>query len=241
MRGFWIALQFLTRLPVPALGQLGREDIARSLVCYPLVGLLLGLILWGLAAATAGLGPLPAAALLLLVWTALTGGLHLDGLGDCADAWLGGHGDAERSLAIMKDPHAGPAAVIAIVLLLLFKFAALATLLAGTPLWVLLLVPVLGRAAVIGLLRTAPYVRPGGLGEPLSEAAAEGGVIALLATAGGVLLLGGGSGLLWLVCAALAVAAVRHLALRRIGGVTGDVLGAAVEISEAAVLLGMLI
>lgn len=106
-----IALQFLTRLPVRLLGMPAPEQVGRSLLWYPLVGLLLGGLL---LAAQALLSQQPAvlqAALLLTLWVALSGGLHLDGLADTADAWVGGYGDRERTLAIMKDPRSGPIAV----------------------------------------------------------------------------------------------------------------------------------
>ena len=93
-----IALQFLTRLPVRLPGMPEPEQIGRSLLWYPLVGVLLG----GLLLALHGLlGDTPAllqAAILLAVWVGLSGGLHLDGLADTADAWIGGHGDRQRTL-----------------------------------------------------------------------------------------------------------------------------------------------
>ena len=126
-----IALQFLTRLPVSLPCMPTPEQVGRSLLWYPLVGLLLGLLLWG---AHLLLGQTPAllqAAIILALWVGLSGGLHLDGLADTADAWVGGFGDRERTLTIMKDPRSGPIAVVVLVLLLLLKFAALFTLLLG--------------------------------------------------------------------------------------------------------------
>jgi len=167
LRPLRIALRLLTRLPVPEPPPEddGQDSVARSLAWYPLVGLILGALLWGLAAMlAAGAAPsLLSAALLLAAWVALTGALHLDGLADTADAWLGGLGDRERTLAIMKDPCAGPAGVVAVVLVLLLKFAALAAL-ATAPQPALLLAPVLARMALTALFLTTPYVRPGGIG-----------------------------------------------------------------------------
>ena len=164
-----IALQFLTRLPVRLPGMPKPEQIGRSLLWYPLVGVLLG----GLLLALHGLlGDTPAllqAAILLAVWVGLSGGLHLDGLADTADAWIGGHADRQRTLEIMKDPRSGPIAVVVLLLVLLLKFAALVVLL-GQGAWAgLLLAPWLGRALLPLLLLTTPYVRAGGLGAALAE------------------------------------------------------------------------
>ena len=156
-----IALQFLTRLPVSLPCMPTPEQVGRSLLWYPLVGLLLGLLLWG---AHLLLGQTPAllqAAIILALWVGLSGGLHLDGLADTADAWVGGFGDRERTLTIMKDPRSGPIAVVVLVLLLLLKFAALFTLLQAGQSIYLLLLPWLGRSLLPLLLATTPYVRVG--------------------------------------------------------------------------------
>src|SRR5690606_7992123 len=117
-----IALQFLTNLPIRLPGMPAPEEQGRSLLWYPLVGLLIGLVLvcggWLLDDSA----NLLVAALLLTLWVGMTGALHLDGLADTADAWLGGFGDCERTLTIMKDPRSGPIAVVVLVLLLLLKF-----------------------------------------------------------------------------------------------------------------------
>ncbi len=207
--------------------------MADSLFWFPLVGLLLGGMLWGGAALLEWwhAPDLLRAVLLLVAWVALTGALHLDGLADTADAWLGGMGDRERTLAIMKDPCAGPAGVVAVVLVLLVKFAALA---AASGLFVLLAV-FCGRVVLVLLFLTTPYVRPGGMGESLarSDWQAVTGVFAGL-----VPLL-----LLWPVPTLLALGVTgvifpvqRHRLIRRLGGTTGDTAGALVEWTEAAVV-----
>jgi adenosylcobinamide-GDP ribazoletransferase len=109
------------------------------------------------------------AALLLTVWVLLSGALHLDGLADSADAWLGGFGDRERTLTIMKDPRSGPIAVVTLVLVLLLKFAALLALIEQQHALALIIVPLLGRSALLGLFLTTPYVRAGGLGQALAD------------------------------------------------------------------------
>jgi len=239
IRAFALALQLLTRLPVPSLTTPPQpRELGWSVLFFPGVGLLIGVLLAGMYTALWLIDPGLLAALALTVWVLLTGGLHLDGLADTADAWIGGQGDRERTLSIMKDPRSGPIAIVVIVLLLLTKFAALQVLLAGDAVLVLLLAPVLGRTAIIALLITTPYVRPDGLGSPyanylprwncsvlvLLTAAAT---VALLEVLGGVLLVILGIGFLGL----------RHSLMTRLGGVTGDTLGAVCELTEMIVLL----
>ena len=235
-----IAVQFLTCLPIRLPGMPSPEEQGRSLLWYPLVGLLIGLLLVGLHWLLDG-SPAPLqAALLLVVWVALTGALHLDGLADTADAWLGGLGDRERTLTIMKDPRSGPIAVVVLVLLLLLKFAALWTLLGAHSGLALLLAPLLGRAAVLGLFLNTPYVRPGGLGQALAEhLPRDAGQKVLLATALGVLLLGGWHGLLALLIGAAVFGLVRRSLLNRLGGTTGDTAGALLVPVECALLVGL--
>lgn len=236
MLPFWIALQFLSSLPVSLPGMPEPSELGRSLLFYPLVGLLFGLLLW-LASLLLQGTPAPLhAALLLTVWVLLSGALHLDGLADSADAWLGGFGDRERTLQIMKDPRSGPIAVVTLVLVLLLKFCALWVLVEQGIGAQLLLAPLIGRAAMLGLFLCTPYVRPGGLGQALAEhlpRRAAGWV--LLGTALFCLVLGGG-----VVVLALAVFAwLRHLMCRRLGGTTGDTAGALLELLELAVILGL--
>lgn len=237
MRAFWLAVQFLTRLPTPRL-EIDAATRGTSVVFYPLVGLLIGglllLVHWPLATADVVLE----AALLLLAWLLVTGGLHLDGLADSADAWLGSPGDRERALAIMKDPYTGPAGVVAVVLVLLVKFAALSALLSVSAWEALIAAPLAGRAALVALLLTTPYVRPNGIGAEHAAhlpRALAAGVLVVTAVAVGAGLRWDG---LWLLGAVAAmIYGLRFLMLRRLGGTTGDTLGASCEIVEATALV----
>lgn len=238
MRSFWIALQFLTRLPIPVRVDIDAQQVGRSLVWYPLVGLLLGAILWGAAMLLQQQDPLLAAAVVLTLWVALTGALHLDGLADSADAWVGGLGDRERTLAIMKDPASGPVGVTALVLLLLLKVAALVALLRSDEVLMLLLIPPMARSGVALLFITTPYVRPGGLGEALSNHASRGAVVA--GTLGIVALVIGAAGVkgsLVLAAALMLWVWMRQGVVMRLGGFTGDIAGALLELHECAALL----
>jgi adenosylcobinamide-GDP ribazoletransferase len=234
---FLIALQFLTRIPVSHHFVADDRALGYSVLFYPVVGLLLGALLATLAALLTG-SPSPlAAALVITAWVLLTGGLHLDGLADCADAWVGGFGNPQRSLEIMKDPTSGPIAVAVLVLVLLLKWSALMALLDQHRLMPLLFAPLLGRSAIMLLMLSTPYVSPQGLAEkllqhlPVDKARWVTGVSLLIAVAGlgwtGVLL------------AALLLLVIRHTAKARLGGATGDVYGAAVELTETAALLAV--
>jgi len=237
-RPFLIALQFLTALPIRIKEPPDNTTMGHSLLYYPLVGLLLGLIL-----ATLGWfgSEMPArlhAAVVLAFWVALTGALHLDGLADSADAWLGGLGDRQKTLAIMKDPYCGPAAVVTLVLVLLIKFTALEHLIMTTNWEALALTPVLGRTVLVLLFLTTPYVRPNGLGSLLAKHfPRRAGVVTLLLTLVAVPLFIGIAAFWLLFTVAGIFFALRALMLRRIGGTTGDTAGAMVEITETIMLL----
>lgn len=240
MRAFWLALQFLTRLPVPRIAEHTAEDRGRSVLYYPVVGLLIGAILTGFLFLLADADPGLRAALLLLVWVLLTGALHLDGLADSADAWLGGHGDRARALEIMKDPRSGPAAIVAVVLVLMVKFAALSALMHVAYWPALVLAPLLGRASLVLLFLTTPYVRAEGIGAVHAANLPRGGATIILLTVAILAPVFLGYAGLWLVVAALAMVwLLRRLMLQRLGGATGDTLGATCEIVEATVLVVM--
>ena len=234
-----IALQFLISLPIrlPAMPEPGQQG--RSLLYYPVVGLLLGALLCLAAFVLDGAAPLLQAALHLTLWVALTGGLHLDGLADSADAWLGGFGDRERTLQIMKDPRSGPVAVVVLVLLLLLKFSALLALLQAQQYSALLLAPVLGRATLPALFLLTPYVRPNGLGHALAANLPHGEARVVLALVAVGCLLFGSSGLIALSLAAVTFMLARRAMLRRLGGTTGDTAGALLELVECTVLVGL--
>lgn len=238
LRPLFSALRFLTRLPVPDPYPLSDKETGQVPLFYPLAGLAIGLLLSLLQLLSADLPAALRAALLLAAWVLVTGGLHLDGLADSADAWVGGLGSRKRTLAIMKDPCTGPAGVSALVVLLLIKFAALQTL-AESGCWsVLLMIPVIARTGLLTLLLTTPNARAGGMGDAAARHLDRwtGGVVVAVVAVSVVLLDPGKMGI-WLLAAVGSMFAWVHFAvLRRIGGTTGDTAGALVEISEAALL-----
>ncbi len=240
MLPFWIALQFLSSLPINLPGMPKPQELGLSLLFYPLVGALFGGVLWGVCALLAGTPLMLHAALLLTVWVLLSGGLHLDGLADSADAWLGGFGDRERTLTIMKDPRSGPIAVVTLVLVLLLKFCALLALIEQQQAMVLVIVPLIGRSALLGVFLTTPYVRAGGLGQALADhlpRKAGWWVLALSAVV--CVALAGYAGLWAVMLATLGFVWLRHVMMRRLAGTTGDTAGALLELLEVLVLVGL--
>jgi adenosylcobinamide-GDP ribazoletransferase len=238
MLPFRIALQFLSSLPIRLPGMPTPQESGRSLLFYPLVGLLFGVLLMALNHLLDGAPMLLHAALLLAGWVMLSGGLHLDGLADSADAWLGGFGDRDRTLLIMKDPRSGPIAVVTLAVVLLLKFSALLALIEAHTGVGLLLAPVIGRAAMLALFLNTPYVRAGGLGQALADhLPRKTGVRVLAAVAVVCVLIGGGAAAWVLVVTACGFFWLRRVMMQRLGGTTGDTAGAMLELLETLVLV----
>ncbi|MAL49004.1 MULTISPECIES: adenosylcobinamide-GDP ribazoletransferase [unclassified Methylophaga] len=235
MRALLIALQFLTILPVRLQGEFTAQDIGRSLLFYPVVGLLIGIVLSLLGWNLTSQSPMFSAILVLAVWVTITGALHIDGLADSADAWLGGIGDKAKTLSIMKDPAAGPIAVVTIVLVLLIKFVMLTVLLAEQNWWALIWSVILARTALPLLFLTTDYVRPHGLGSILKQQQSGVHTRRLMLLIGVLALFS--VGLFALLFGLLVFLLLRYLMERRLNGFTGDTAGAMVELLEAALLI----
>ncbi len=242
MKVFFAAFGTLTVLPLPRRFQCDEKSLAASVIYFPLVALLLGgvpAVLFYLLKSL--LAPLPLAALLLFVLVMLTGGLHLDGLADLADAF-GAGGSPERMLGVMKESQVGAFGVIALVLVLLFKFSLFFEiinkgrwpdflLMALLSRWAMILAAFLGRyprasgtaRAFIGKIRPAPMG---------------------IATVFTLLLSGwflGGGGLLAMALAAVITISFVSYVTTKLGGITGDALGALNEKVEVLVLLFLLL
>lgn len=233
-QAFLVAVQFMTLIPVHLHPYPPATIQARASLYYPLVGALLGLLLW-LAAQWLSVLALPvAAALLLTGWVLITGGLHLDGLADSFDGLVGGLGDRSKTLRIMQDPCIGSSAALALILLLLLKWTALTTLLHSGQLHWLIVAPILGRLAAAGLLLSTPYVRANGIFSRQHTALPRALLATHLALWGGLFLL---AYPLLLLAVLLQSALWRHWLMRRLGGSTGDNTGALIELTELLVLL----
>lgn len=229
---------FLTRLPLRAGADAGGEDLARAAPLFPLVGASIGALVGGAALGLADvLPPLLAGLLAVALELLLTGALHVDGLADSADG-LGGH-DPERSLAIMRDHALGSYGAAALVLDLALKAAALGFLADADAFGATVAALALSRLAPLPLAWLLPYARPeGGSGRLLAGRLGAAEVLAGAALA--LLLATAAAGLTGLAAAAAAGGAIALVGLasrHRLGGVTGDVMGAAVEISATVALL----
>lgn len=232
-----VALVLLTRLPLPPLPRAAFDDQARAAWAFPLVGLVVnGLAaLTGLAAMALGLPVMAAAGLVLAVQVVATGVMHEDGLADLADGFWGGM-TRERRLEIMQDSLIGAYGVTALILSLGLRWSALVVLLPGgiAP---ILAAGLLSRAALPLLMTALPQARPGGLSASVgTPGPARAATAIMLALAGAFALIGPPAALV-AFCIALNLMALTAITLRKIGGQTGDVLGAAQQISEITALL----
>ncbi|MEM8562664.1 MAG: adenosylcobinamide-GDP ribazoletransferase [Pseudomonadota bacterium] len=234
------ALQFLTTLPVGRGVVPTAELQGLSLLWYPAVGLLLGALLC-LVSWLLSLPALLLAAVVLTVWVLLTGALHLDGLADCADAWMAGHGDETRTFSVLKDPACGVMAVVSIVLVLVLKLTSLTVILTSNNVDWLIMVPVLGRLSIFSLFLTQAYVREGGIAAVMVAQFPQ--TPARVVIIGVLIILFVLLPLEVFLLTTLAVAAVcwwvARSARKRLGGFTGDVAGAQIELVEVVTLLIM--
>jgi len=236
MKAVVAAFAFLTRIPVWR-GPLRDVDLGRSVSFFPLVGLVLGFALTGLAAALTSLSPWLVAVLLAALLALLTGGLHLDGFADVFDALGGGRGDRARMLEIMRDSRIGAHGAAALNLLLITKVAGLAQAAERHDLLALLAFPTIGRWLASLLVVLFPYARPDGVGRAFSGEAGrlQGGIATAIAAVTIAVL--GPSLILPALGAGVVVFAFAFWLHRRLGGMTGDVYGASIELGEAAMLV----
>jgi adenosylcobinamide-GDP ribazoletransferase len=239
MSGFFTALQFLTIIRIRKKLEVTAEQLAGSMAYFPLAGLVIGIILAGTRAVLASFLPQSIADVLVIATLAiLTGSLHLDGFADVVDGLAGGR-NKERILAIMKDSRIGSFAVVGLVLLLLVKTVALIEVPADVKTKALIAVPVLGRWATVQLASFFEYARSGpGTARAFATFAGmlEYGiatVVTALVVVGLFLL----KGVVILIIVAATVGVIGLFFKRRIGGVTGDVMGAACELSEVVTLI----
>jgi adenosylcobinamide-GDP ribazoletransferase len=241
---FPLALTFLTKLPWPWPGPANESALARSMFWFPWVGALLGLAFGGVWTGLIKILPGPVAAGLLLAFTVwITGGLHLDGLADTADGLGGGRTPAE-ALTIMKDSRVGAFGVISLIVVLLVKFS-LFTSLSTTPktIGALLLYPAISRWGMVLLAYLSPYARPeGGLGQAMTVGVSRR-VLGGASLSAGVLSVAilGVPGLVIFAVAGFGVWLGSLYFQKRLGGITGDVLGATNEVLEVLVLTGALL
>jgi adenosylcobinamide-GDP ribazoletransferase len=235
MRNLRIAFGLLTTLPFGMPEDWQPGDSGRAAIWYPLVGLVIGGLTWlAWRALSLFFPPLVVGGLTLLVWVALTGGLHLDGLADCSDG-LFASTTIERRLEIMKDPRLGTFGGTGLLLVLLLKAAALSSLAPSAGPGIMLAAS-LSRWCILpaGLL---PLARPGGMGADFSSGLRRGAIFVATLLPLGLAFVLGLQGWWAGLAGLLAAVAVLGLAKARINGVTGDVFGALVEVTEVVILL----
>lgn len=234
MRRLVIAAQFLTRLPMPRVTA-DAEDFAASMRWFPAIGLAIGAAVAAAAWAGAWIDPWTGALAALLVWVGITGALHLDGLGDLADALGAAHGDRARLLAVLADPHVGSFGVVAIALQLVAKLVLLHAAIDAGPPWPLVLLPF---AARIGPVAWARGLLP--LHEGL--AARFRSAVRPIDFAGwGAVLAGACVAVPALVAAPLLVLWWGWRLHIRLGGVSGDAHGAGIELVETGLLIALVV
>lgn len=235
--GFILAMTFLTRLPMPKVVNFQPSDMAKAVVWFPLAGVVVG----ALVAVAWSLGnlihPLLAGLFGLLLWVWVTGALHLDGLSDLTDALGAAHANEERFFIVLSDPNVGSFGVVVLVLQLLMKWVLL-TLLAYADMsaWWLVLVAAWARMGAAWWSLSLPSIKPG-----LGETFAWQGKVSQLGWGLGALTLTS------LILSPLLLSALVPVILWRVwlkwrlGGQTGDALGAGIELSESVTLLLLVI
>lgn len=239
MRSMLLAISFLTVAPVYGNRIADEREFANSLYYYPLVGFIIGMILFAVSRLSSLLEPgIASEALILLVWVSITGALHLDGLMDSADGLFSGR-DQERKLEIMKDSRVGAMGAITLVMVILLKVAFLDMLVIADKSWVLLVAPAVGRFMMVYAVFRYPYARPGG-----GLGAAFGGEAGIPKLMGALLLLLAGSWLAhsWTAFTAVVITIALGALLaawiaKQLGGVTGDSFGAICESCETIFII----
>ena len=243
---FLAALKFLTIMPLPLRREATPEELGRSLVYFPVVGIIIGLVLAGLGW---GLGlilpPAVVKVLLIVCLVVISGALHLDGLADTCDG-IAGHKTVEARWQVMHDSRVGGFGIVGVCLLLLVKYILLNNVPQSFLMVALVLMPVISRWAMVYALVAYPYARQSGLGKVFKQGANWRGFgIATLITLTVVMGLTGLVNNAYSYLAGLAImggtwviiAATAAYFKRKFAGLTGDTYGAINEIAEVCVLI----
>jgi adenosylcobinamide-GDP ribazoletransferase len=197
-----------------------------------MIGAAVALAIWGLRPVDPWIGALGG----VIIWVWITGGLHLDGLGDVADAFGASHRAPERFAEVLNDPHAGSFAVMAITLQIASKLALLASVPATALPWALILIPAWARFGTLVWSTTVPSLKPG-LGERFSSELRWS-----MIAAWSVVLIAASAWVAVPLLAGLAIIPLGSLFWRwRLGGINGDCLGASVEMTESLLLLALVL
>lgn len=239
LSGFRAAIGFLTRVPM---GEVSTGSLGNASRWFPTVGALIGLAIAGFYILAIEIVPALLAAIVAVTFGLfLTGGLHEDGLADAADAFGSGT-VGDRALEIMRDSRLGTYGTLALIISVGWRVAAVASLNPVSAVTALVLAGSMGRTGAVILMGVSPTARPEGVGHQVALGAGREAVVLAITSAGAIGLVVAG---LWAVAAAAVTAAVvigvRIAALRRVGGVTGDILGACEQLVEVLVLTLMVV
>jgi len=233
-----LAFSFLTRFPVGGRKEYGENDYGNSYIFFPVVGLAVGALLALAAAGIAYIGTREGttAFVLLVILVAATGGLHLDGVADTADGFFGGH-NRDDALRIMKDSSTGTFGAAAVILILIGKFAALWSILSIGTISSIIPALVLSRWAMSVASYNSIYPRESGTGKSfIGRLTLQSYLLSTAIAAVTAFLFLGKGALIPIAIAALIALVIKTISYRKIGGVTGDVLGTVNEITELVLL-----
>lgn len=243
MNSLLLAIQFLTSVPIRTKARIEVEELPRAVVYFPLVGLLLGVVLAGLnlALTTLVVSALLINTILVISLILLTGGLHLDGLADTFDALASGK-DKEGMLGVMRDPHIGTMGVLSLIGVMMLKVAILSSLDQNSKNVALIFMCVLSRWSLILPLCLFKYARSLGKAKHFFGYLSFRGLILLsLAIFLFVTFIWGQKGIIVFTAALIFAYFLNRFVNRKIGGITGDTLGAALELNEVVILMFCLI
>lgn len=240
-----VAMRFLTRLPIPFVQRMDPPPLHHAMAAFPVAGAIIGAIVGGVLTGlhVAGLPELFTAAMAIGAGLLLTGALHEDGIADTADG-LGGGRDREHRLAIMRDSRIGAYGALALGVLLLARASLFMTLIELPALHTIILLAsaaAFSRAMIVDLLWATRPARTDGLSAMVGQPSRNTTLVALAiggvgAGLGGSWAVAPAAGIMALVAAGIALAIVRAVAMRKIGGQTGDICGAGQVATELAML-----
>lgn len=236
IEGLIVALQFLTRLPVNVSVDFNEDTIGRSIFFYPYIGMLLGLISYIPYYLLVIFNRDIAAFVVVSSMILLTGGLHLDGVSDMVDGFFSSR-DREKMLEIMEDSRIGAFGVLSLIMLILFKYIVVASI--NPENMFLALVFSMGNARLMALIQIAyrKMIKPGGMGDMIHSSNNEKYILAAIISYIGIILLVDYRLLVPLIGSFIMAEVISRLAYKKIGGFTGDLYGASVELCEAASLI----
>lgn len=232
--GILLAIQFLTRIPVKKVIEYNNKNLRIAISAFPLIGLIIGLISGLLFRILVVYDDQVAAGVCILAMVILSGGLHLDGLSDTLDGFLSGR-EKERTMEIMKDSRLGTFGALGLILVILLKFVFLSVL--GIDGWIGIPVAMAGgRLSAAWMIWRFPPARKEGLGSMFKGSQPDRSII--LTSLLFLILIGslGLPGMIALTAAVISGQLVGKWSMKKINGLTGDVYGAGIELSELVVL-----